>query len=270
MRTIFSYFGGKHYLKNHILKLFPKHNTYCEVFGGSGVILLNKTKSNIEVYNDIDNKIVNLFRVVRDKDKFEEFTKLVSLTPYSRLEFNDAKQLVYETTNDVQLAYYTYLLFNMSFNGGGKTFSYSVESGSIVDKYISRIPNLSKIHNRLKPAIIEHLDFKDLINRYDSEDTLFYLDPPYVHSERSENKSYNYECTDDDHLDLLSMLFSIKGKFILSGYDNPIYDCLNIFNKININVPVWSSSIVSGKEKRYTVESLWYNFDKLDAQLSLW
>jgi DNA adenine methylase len=221
------WFGGKGLMVNKLLPLIPNHRTYVEVFGGGASLLFAKPVSRLEVYNDVDSGLVNFFRVLRDPDTFSELHRLVSLTPYSREEYSDCLNKVNEGSR-VERAYRFYIVARMSFSGRfGAGFGFSVSAtfnsmAGAVSKYLSSIEGLPQIHKRLMRVQVECQDFREILNNYDTDNTFFYVDPPYVKDTR---KSGGYECElgDDDHKDLVELLLGIKGKALLSCYWNPIY-----------------------------------------------
>ncbi len=220
------YHGGKWRMAKKIIDEFPPHVTYVEPFGGAGSVLLQKTRSPVEIYNDIDGDIVNVFRVVRDNgDKLKE---LLEFTPYSREEW----RLAYEESNDpIERARRTIVRAAMSFGSAGATKGSSGFRGK--DKgthYAKTWPNyvssLLKFKERLAGVVIENLPALKIIEQYDSEDTLFYLDPPYLLDTRVLNgcKYYRYEMSDSQHIEILEVVRNIKGMAIISGYENTLYD----------------------------------------------
>lgn len=228
LRSPIIWFGGKGRMVTKLLPLFPPHKTYVEPFGGGASLLLAKQPSPIEVYNDIDSGLVNFYRVLRDKEKFERLHQLVSLTPYSREEYGFCRETWRDCENDVERAYRWYVVARMSFGGKfGHAWGFSKSSScNGISKechaWLSIIEMLPEIHKRIMEVQIEHVDFRRVFKNFDSPWTLFYCDPPYVHSTRS-NMKYEHELTDSDHKDLVNILLGIKGMAILSGYRNDIY-----------------------------------------------
>jgi len=222
------WFGGKGNMVAKLLKLIPPHKIYVEVFGGGASLLFAKKPSPVEVYNDIDSGVVNFFRVLRDEEKFQKFYEKVCLTPYSREEYYYCVDTWEQCDDEVERAYRWFIVARMSFSGcfgGGWSFSVTASSRGMSGRcsaWLGVVEGLPAIHERFMRVQIEHRDFKELIPLYDTKDTLFYLDPPYVHATRSGGR-YNYECSDKDHEDLVEILLNIKGKAMLSGYANDIY-----------------------------------------------
>lgn len=227
LRAPIRWFGGKGLMLGKLLPLIPPHDIYVEVFGGGASLLLAKEPSKLEVYNDLDSGLVNLFRVLRDPEKFERFHRLVSLTPFSREEFYIYRKNWNEPEDDVERAHRFFVVARMSFSGiFGNSWHYSLTSrAKATSAYLSAIDMLPEIHRRIMPVQIEHDDFRKIIERYDTPETFFYLDPPYIHATRRGGK-YRHEMTEDDHRDLVDLLLRIKGKAMLSGYRHPIYEPL--------------------------------------------
>lgn len=234
--NFFPYPGGKTIHSDWILQFLPSHTCYVEPFGGSASILFLKKPSEIEVYNDKDNLLVNLFRVVRDPIKSQRLFKLLKNTLYSRAEHRNAlffTQFPHFAPSDVELAWATYLSFYFNYasklNSG---FRYSNEKNN-TNQYYNSLRNLIWIRERLKNVVIENLDYADCIDRYDGEETLFYVDPPYfgagtVHYRIGDEFRTNLK----PHEELAQKLKTIKGMCVLSGYENPIYDeILNDWHK---------------------------------------
>ena len=229
-RPIMRYNGGKWRMAKNILKLFPPHEIYVEPFGGGAGILLQKPKSKIDVYNDLDGDIVNLFRVVREYP--EELARLVEWTPFAREEF----ELSYEMTDDpIERARRTLVRSFMGFGSAaatkGSTGFRGMDGGSHSYNRWNKHPKaIIAISERLKSCVIENLPYAKILDRHDSENTLFYLDPPYLMSTRtsitttSGGRYYNHEMTDEQHMEMLERVKRVKGMVVISGYASDLYD----------------------------------------------
>lgn len=248
MKSPINWFGGKYYMANDIIRLFPKHRVYVEVFGGAGHIFFKKETSDIEIYNDIDNGLTTFFSVLRDEEKANKLQRLLQLTPYSREEFYKCRDTWREETDEIEKVRKWYVALMQSFSSNFSTWSYSKSKSSrgmsqAVSQWLGKIEkNIPDAIERFKIVQIENLDFRDVIKKYDSKDTLFYLDPPYVHNTRKMTYQYQHEMTDKDHNNLVDILLKINGKAILSGYDNEIY------NKLSQNG--WQKIILGKYDKR--------------------
>lgn len=211
-----------------ILPLLPPHRIYVEPFGGGASILLAKEPSPVEVYNDLNGDLVHFFRVLRNRRQFREFYRLAQLTPYARAEYNHCRATWQQTGKPVQRAWQWWVVARMGFSGQfGAGWSSAVTQSNrgmvgTCSDFLSTIDQLPQVVARLKRVQIEQSDFRRILDRYDSPQTLFYCDPPYVSSTRS-NKKYACEMTDTDHRELVDRLLQLEGRAVVSGYAHPIY-----------------------------------------------
>jgi DNA adenine methylase len=226
------YIGGKHQLSPRLIELLPPHHTWVEAMAGSGAMTFNKPPSPVEIFNDIDQELGNFYRVLRNTRKFKRFQRLVALTPYSRQEFLSARHIT--SRNDVERARQWFVRVRQSFSGGiyGGWSVDVTESRRKIAKgvytWLNAIEGLPAVHERLRRMQVESRDFREIIPAYDSNDTLFYFDPPYIKSSRKwAGRLYTHEFTDADHVDLINLLLKIKGMVMISGYEHEIYHALD-------------------------------------------
>lgn len=215
-----AYYGSKYAMRKVILSLFPPHRVFVDLFGGSGIVLLSKPSetSEVEVYNDLDQGMTTLFRVVRDKPK--ELVDALNWSLYSRDDYKQAVSALGDPGKDMEIARRAYLLANATLCGGGKrmyasNFRVNKNGNSSAEAFRRKIPRIDKINERMHGVIVENMDWRKVINRYDTPKTLFYIDPPYANVDNT----YEYTMTQQDHIDLCERLATIKGMFVLSGYD---------------------------------------------------
>lgn len=235
----FSWPGGKSNLVPYLLPLIPTHNTYVEVFGGCGSLLFNKPRSNVEVYNDIYDVVVNFFRVLRG-DRKDELIEQLILTLFSRSEYMLAREVVHNCEHDevdpVELARCFYVSVMQSFSSlGGNIvtgWATEIENSSCCARWFRKIAWLDWFHYRLKNVSIECQTFENIIPFYDTPGTFFYLDPPYMPETRygTGNKGYKHEMSTEDHERLIALCKGVKGMILLSGYACPLYDMLVVEN----------------------------------------
>jgi DNA adenine methylase len=233
-RPLMRYHGSKWRIAPWIISHFPRHRIYVEPFGGSASVLLRKARAEIEVYNDLDGEIVNLFRVVRDHG--EELARRVYLTPYGRDEFTGA----FETAgDDIEQARRT---IARSFMGWGSGYATTVKGGKASisgfcigvsnltnnrSKLWVKVPsNILDVVERMREVIIENLPYEQVIRNNDREDTLVYADPPYLKETRDEGDDYRHEFTEADHIALAKVLKETKGSVVLSGFKSELYNDL--------------------------------------------
>lgn len=230
---LINWIGGKRLLRKTIAEIIPQDiGSYIEVFGGGAWVLFYKEKwANLEVYNDLDNNLYNLFTVVKyHAEAFEqEFQFMIN----SRKGFND--MLEFKPLTDIQKAAKFFFLLQRSYGAKMKQFAYgrNGNSGSAKSHHniIERIFAASK---RLDKVYIENADFQEIIRRYDCESAFFYLDPPYV-----KGKDNLYEVVkikDFEHERLFNCIKNIKGRWLLSYDDNDyIRDLYKNYNIIEVS-----------------------------------
>jgi DNA adenine methylase len=185
----------------------------------------------VEIYNDRDEELVNFFRVLRDPELFQRFQHLVSLTPYARVDWRDCRETWQEQTDPVERAYRGFVVARQSFGGCfGRGWGFSVATSQRgmagrVSSWLSCIDSLPAIAERLLRVQIDCLDWRDCLTTYDTPETFFYCDPPYVPETRKDG-GYTYELTEKDHQEMVARLLTLQGQVILSGYPHPIYQPL--------------------------------------------
>lgn len=222
--------GGKGRQLGDLLPLLPHTRTYVEPFGGGASVLLNREKSAVEVYNDLDGALVNLFQVVRDDELFSEFAHKLGWTLYAKEAFVEAvNNHDDEGLDRVSRAVLFYTMLNQSISGKRLASAGDWARGrldNLAERFVMRQEKLGAIHTRLRGVQIECRDALDILQEWDGPETVFYCDPPYVLDTRSKRKYYAVEPGDDYHVQLVDVLLSVQGMVILSGYDHPVYSRL--------------------------------------------
>jgi DNA adenine methylase len=208
------------------------------------------------VFNDADRALVNLFRVIRDSDSCTKLHRALENTPYSRSEFALAKG---KSDDPVEAARRLIVRQRQSRAGLGVCWRYSIcdvegNMASVVKRWRSGIDGIPAVHRRFRNVQIEADDWRRVLSRYDSSQTLFYLDPPY-HPDTVVGGSYDHELTRADHRELVARLLSLRGMVAISGYQNASYRPLERagWKRVDFAVPAGSSD----KRTRGRVESLW-------------
>jgi DNA adenine methylase len=216
IRAPMSYPGGKRDSLEYILPLLPYRDCFVDVFGGGGSVLLNRRKSSLDVYNDRWSGVVAFYRCVRDKIKLDQLIERLSLTLHSREEHARARDTWKNCQDDVERAALWYTMVQFSFGAKFHHFGRGVKAPSMLWRKIhEKLDLFYPVHDRLKEVQIENLDYKSCFKDYDSFETVFYCDPPYVDKDIYEHKI--------DHSELCEKIFQLKGFVALSGYDNEIY-----------------------------------------------
>jgi DNA adenine methylase len=228
-RALLRYFGGKWAIAPWVMSHLPPHRIYVEPFDGAASILLRKRRSKIEVYNDLDEEIVGIFRVVQDPAMCRELFRRLRRTPYARREFELAFQSSADPVLRAQRAItraYQAFHHGALFNPKKTTFSdarHRTGGHSKAHEWMTYPRGLVAISRRLQGVIIECRSALDVIRAQDCPDTLFFVDPPYMPSTRSHG-SYRCELDEAGHIALLEQLKAVKGMVVLAGYPSDLYD----------------------------------------------
>jgi DNA adenine methylase len=262
----FGWYGGKYSHLKWLLPLLPKSVHYCEPFAGSAAVLINREPSPVETYNDIDGDVANFFRVLRDNT--DEILKAIALTPFSREEFRLAIETPREDLTDTERARRFYIRARQVRTGLAQTASNGRWANCLntsrkgmsgaVSRWLGSVDGLTQVAERLLRVQIENSNAIEVIKRYDSENTLFYCDPPYPPEIRGDINAYSYEMDAIDHKNLADVLMNCKGKVALSGYKCGLLD--ELYHGWNcIKAPVKNCQSV----KKPRQEVLYVNYEIL-------
>ncbi len=232
--TPFGYFGSKKRLALHIAKMLPPHNAWVEAFCGSAAVTMVKKPAPIEIINDADLQIVNVFRQLREHSA--ELIRLVELTPYARAEYQAAYKAI-GSSNRLEQARRFLVASMMTVNGAVGSncsafkhsgFSYSqayARNGqeARVNRWNSLPRRLRKVINRLKHVRIERRDARELFKMFlNRPATLVYLDPPYL---MERDHGYKVDANEREfHEELLKLCCRARCMVLVSGYSNPLYN----------------------------------------------
>ncbi len=265
MRTPITYYGGKQQLASTILGMMPPHRVYVEPYFGGGAVFFSKGKSYCEVVNDIDDRIITFYDVCQDEKKFQQLQQKIQMTLDSEREFLRADKLWRDPSkarSRVEMAWAVWLQCNMGFGGspeGGWKWDNGTSgshSGIIMDGYRNQFTN--KIHERLKNVQISCRDALKVIAQRDTEDTFFFLDPPYPGCVQKHYSGFTF----DDFEVLLKVLTSIKGKFLLCNFDSEMltkYVNDNGWNRVVFDMALRVANRVTKGTKRKR-EVMVYNY----------
>lgn len=233
-RIAFGWYGGKFSHLDWLLPLLPKCHHYCEPFAGSGAVLLNRVPSPVETYNDIDGEVVNFFCVLRDQH--EELIRAIALTPFSREEYYRAIYAPQNGIGDVERARRFYVKARQTRTGLAQTASLGrwanckntsrAGMSGVVSRWLGGVDALHDIAQRLLRVQIDNRPASDVIRLYDSPQTLFYCDPPYLHATRGDAKAYGFEMDETQHREFAEIVNACSGMVAVSGYAHPLMDAL--------------------------------------------
>lgn len=240
MRSPIKWVGGKSRLRKQIIDILPAHTCYVEPFCGAAWVLFAKEPSDVEVINDIEGELINFFQIIKHHP--EDFIAAFDLELVSRLRFEQlAAQDVQQLDNIARAHRFYYLIMA----GWGGEFHYprfqtSISDGGHGNRLIGALKTLRQriepVHQRLSTVIIENLDWRDCIQRYDRDNVVMYVDPPYP----GNGVNYTHNMRDwSQHEELALALAHTRAKWVLSSYDNP--EVRRLYKEYNI-LPVTSSS----------------------------
>lgn len=215
MGALIPYFGGKSRLAKNIIARFPEHQCYVKVFAGAANVFFAKEARGTEVINDLDRDLVTLYRTVKHHP--EELHRQFKYVLISRDEFSRLLQVNPDTLTDIQRAARYLYLQRMCFGGRSKGRSFGTSTTGVPRLNLFTLQRLlEEAWLRLSQVMIECLDFRDLIPRYDREHTLFFLDPPYW-----KFNCYEHNFVENDFYDLAEVLAGIKCRFMMTINDTP-------------------------------------------------
>ena len=233
--TLLQYYGGKWKIAPWIVGKLPEHTCYTEAFGGGASVLLRKPPAKVEVYNDIDGDVVNLFRVMRDPEAGKRLCELVWATPYAR---DEAALSLCATKDPIERAR-RFVVRSYQIIGGhatGKTVgdfrvvryrrtkATATKCRENVGAFTGWPERALQHMERLRNVVIENRQALRVLQDYDKPDTLHYVDPPYMAGTRKDAaNNYTHELNDYDHVGLLAVLRSLRGIVAISTYRNPLY-----------------------------------------------
>ncbi len=264
-RIAFGWYGGKYSHLDWLLPLLPDCHHYCEPFGGSAAVLLNRAPSPVETYNDLDGEVVNFFRMLRERK--EELLYQIGMTPFSREEFLKAIETngKGDHLSDLERARRFFIRARQVRTGLAQTASIGRWANCLstsragmagaVSRWLGSVEGLEFLAARLLRVQIEHDAAINIIKRYDSPETLFYCDPPYPHESRGDAKAYSFEMTDQEHVQLSKVLRLAKGKVAISGYPCDLMCELYKGWQIHLDKPKKAMSIKKDRQ-----EALWTNY----------
>ncbi len=248
-----AWLGGKSRLADRIIEKMPAHQTYCEVFAGAAWVLFKKPESKVEIINDINSDLTNLYRCV--KYHLAELVAQFRWMLVSRDEFDRFLKTPADTLTDIQRAARFFYLAKTSFGARIVKPSYGISATGAPRLNLLRIEeDLSEAHLRLSRVFIECKPYDQVIKRFDKPGTLFYLDPPYWACEKDYGEGV---FSREDFGRLAGLLDGLKGKFILSLNDKP--EVRETFANFKVE-SVKTRYSISGSSKQEASEVLISNF----------
>ncbi len=210
-----SYIGGKNRLARQIIALLPDHLTYVEPFSGGAQVFFRKDPSRIEVLNDLDQEVVNFFRVCQQH--YDELLRYLKYLLVSRSWYAVLSKSTPETLTDIQRAARFFYIQKNSFAGLVRSPHYKATVVGRPNYNPARIPmSIEAAHRRLQNVQLECLPYQKILEKYDRPTTLFFIDPPYWN-----RYLYRFNLSENDFQELAKRLEGLRGKFVLTLNDVP-------------------------------------------------
>lgn len=239
--------GGKSKLRKTIIEMIPEHSCYIELFFGAGWVYFGKETSKVEVINDIDKELINLFKMI--KYHAPEIERQLEYEFSGRDVFEEYKHCTLEYLTEIHRAVRFLYLISQSFAGKGKDFGYGTTSRPKPQIFYKDV--LDDLKERLRNTYVENLSFEKIIDKYDREHSFFFCDPPYF-----ETAGYGNKFGEEEHLILRDKLKNMKGKFLLTINDHPKvrewYEGFNI-KEVEVNYSISRHGDARGKYKELII-----------------
>ena len=241
--------------------MIPQHRLYCEPFFGGGAVFFAKPKSEVEVINDINNEVINFYKVI--KTKFPELQKEIQSTLHSRELYKRAMEIYNNPTkySDVKRAWALWTATNQGFAGMIGSWGFGKDDSKEAALANKRDAFTSNYEKRLTKVQVENNSAIKVINRCDDKETFIYADPPYIGSDQGHYKGYS----ENDYRELLNALSKVKGKFLLSSYPSKILT--SYINKFKWKVQKVNKSVAVTKHTdKVKTEMIVMNYDPKKIQ----
>ncbi|WP_142414408.1 DNA adenine methylase [Hathewaya massiliensis] len=239
--------GGKSKLRKTIIELIPEHICYVELFFGAGWVYFGKAPSKIEVINDIDKELINLFKMI--KYHAPEIERQLEYEFSGRDVFEEYKNIEIGNLTDIHRAVRFLYLISQSFASRMGTYGYGTTTRPSPQIFYKGV--LGDIKERLRNTYVENLSFEKVIEKYDRKHSFFFCDPPYF-----QTTGYGNTFEEKEHLILRDKLINLKGKFLLTINDHEMvrewYKDFNI-KEVEVNYSVSKEQNARGKYKELII-----------------
>ena len=250
---IIPWLGGKRRLAETLIPNFPPHSCYVEVFAGGAALYFMRPPAEVEVINDINGELINLYRVV--KNHLEEFVRQYKYALSSRQVFRWQQETPPETLTDIQRAARFFYLQQYCFSGKVESQNWGTATTTPALNLLRIEESLSAAHLRLASAHIENMDWFKLVERYDRPHTFFYMDPPYW-----ETEGYGVEFGLAEYEKMATFMRSMRGKAIISLNDHP--EMRRVFAGFQIDLVPIKYTVGGGSNAVDRQELIIYSWDR--------
>ena len=249
--------GGKKNLRKELVEMMPEHYQYVEVFAGALWVMLEKEPCKLEIVNDVNGDLINFYKVIKDEEKCKNLINDLYFLPKSRELFDNFDKILEqqrETLSDIDRAVIFYYLLKLVYGGrfDRKKKSFCVSNDGRKQINYDKFPDeFIALHERLRDVYIEKQDYSYILKKYDREDCLFFLDPPYLDT-TEHNYGVNFGLKEYERLK--EILSQLKGKWILTCNNKP--ELCELFKNFNIKNTDVNYSICSNDKGRKKYEEL--------------
>ena len=223
IKAPFGWPGGKSKTVKWLVDLIPRSEAFVDVFGGSGVVMLNMPAGKNDVFNDINSGVCSLYRCLRNPIKLQGLIAWIENTVHSYEEWVFCKESWQDVNDDIERAGRWLYMVQYSFAGQGRAYGFARGGNAFSGKLLAKISAFGPVHNRFKHVNVENAPWQKILDRYDAKGTVFYLDPPYPDSDMSACYGKNVMGWDAQR-EMLERIQTLKGQVVLSGYANKLYD----------------------------------------------
>jgi DNA adenine methylase len=252
IRAPFAWPGGKTRSVKFILDLLPASDIYAEPFGGSAAVMLAKPPSKLDVYNDRFTGVAAFYKCLADAKLFNALLERLEVGLHSREYFEWCKETWAQCEDDVERAARWYIMQRTSFGALGRNWGRNINPMvNTGNKYHRKLDLFPTIHQRMKNVQVENCDYKQIFSDYDSYDTVFYVDPPYLGTDLN---IYKDKWSSQHQIELLKTIFNCNGFVALSGYDCKMNDLFPWDDKYEWNTAVSIKSTANNERNKKKTE----------------
>lgn len=259
MHLLFSYPGSKWGLAPQYAQLFPPHKTFVDVFGGTGALLARKSASDVEVFNDLDADVINVFRVIQSR-QYHKLVRLIQGTHNTQQQYERCRAILDDPSESPVRKAWSFITCGYIGLNIHPCITRNYDNSL---KGTSRLKNcpayLAEWRKRLKNVVVANEPWQEIIEKHDSENTVFVCDPPYMPGVLCtlSKKYYQHNFTTDDHVELLETIQQVKGRVVVCGYNHPAY-LRRLWHWRQESFPV--KKALTGKRSARQ-EQVWLNYD---------
>lgn len=261
-QLLYSYPGSKKRLAPSYCRHLPRHRVLVDLFGGTGAIFTAKTSSHVEIYNDLDNAVYNVFAVLQDLATCEELVRLIEATPNGRRQYEVCRDVLADATESkVRRAWAFLVCGNIGFSVHPRLANSWARPDKQKHRLLSLPPKLDWWQNRFRRVYLENQPWQTIIDKYDGSDVFFFADPPYLGSvlRSPVDAYYTHVMTATEHVELIERLRTIRGYAMLCGYNHPKYtELLFHWRKVSFSTRM----TMGGAKREKRQEQIWLNYEE--------